>query len=617
MFPTLMLLLQLLGIAIAYPEINRHEGATFQQMGYIVSGLSWAHIHAKIPLTTFEMDVNRFEEVLDKFEAILPAQQTDQSIAKLTLDERKRLEAIRRLCKTKIKKMKATVTEVERDMMIHPRATQNIQNNRAKRQIAISLAAMAGMVVGAVASSIFSQFKTASLVDVLEKRVETITAQVDHNSIGVIQNSNDIKRINHTMNEITETIKYMILNQKTYDHYFSAIFLVLLLEEQEQRLSLFNAAIDQLLLGHLHKDLISTDALLQALDDIKRDALRKGLLIGAQTPLELYQLPTSFIYNATSREIHAMVHIPMYRESHILSLYQYIPTPILIQLHDVQLFLEILPMQQYLAQSQDGTLLRTMTTLELDSCLAIGRAYFCDNNAIEKTSNTNCLANLYHGLDKHNYKTCNFQILEKINSINRISRNKYIIASSGPVLISTDCYSHLRQPTKKIPPGVYTLEVDTTCTTTSDHWVITPTLQIEDVFISTIITPLDIEVSNIFNTNNVTAVHLQHVQDLLKEIGRPVPLSELKQINLFRDAVEQSRQEYQALHFAIGPATSTLTLCIIICVLFGLWKWRHHRQPTNDGPTTHASNNRGVELQIRQRAPSPTPEQRLLNFPVH
>lgn len=616
MFPTLMLLLHLFGTAIAYPEINRHEGATFQQMGYIVSGLSWAHIHAKIPLTTFEMDVNRFEEVLDKFDAILPTQQIDPSLAKLTLDERKRLEAIRRLCKTKIKKMKTTIAEVERDMMIHPRATQNLQNSRAKRQIAISLAAMAGMVVGAVASSIFSQFKTASLMDVLEKRVETITAQVDHNSIGVIQNSNDIKRINRTMNEITDTIKYMILNQKTYDHYFSAIFMVLLLEEQEQRLSLFNAAIDQLLLGHLHKDLVSTDALLQALEDIKRDALRKGLLIGAQTPLELYQLPTSFIYNSTSREIHAMVHIPMYRESHILSLYQYVPTPILIQLHDVQFFLQILPTHQYLAQSPDGTLLRTMTALELESCLTIGRAYFCDNNAIEKPSNTNCIANLFHGLDKNNYKTCNFQVLQEINSIDRLSRNKYLIASSGSILIATDCYSHLKQPTKNIPPGVYVLEVDTTCTTTSDHWVITPTLQIEDVFINTFITPMDIDVSHLFGTDNLTVEHLQRVQQLLTEIGRPVPVSELKQIHNFRNAIEQSQQEYQAFHFVIGPAT-TLAICFIICILFGLWKRRRHQRLINDVPPIQPSHNQGVELQIRQQAPSPTPEQRLLNFPVH
>ena len=151
------------------------------------------------------------------------------------------------------------------------------------------------MIVGAIPRSLFSQFKTNALVDILDRKVDTVVHQVDHLSVNLYQAEADIKKINATLTGFERIIGKLIATDTTFEHYFAAIYSTLLLEEQSERFALAETAIDQLLLGKLHKGLISSQGFKTALDDLNRRAQDRGMLIRVKRPRQLYQLHTSFI----------------------------------------------------------------------------------------------------------------------------------------------------------------------------------------------------------------------------------------------------------------------------------------------------------------------------------
>ena len=54
----------------ALPDITPHEGAIFQQQGYLIGGLSWAHITAPINITQMEEEVNKYRNFVEYFDAL-------------------------------------------------------------------------------------------------------------------------------------------------------------------------------------------------------------------------------------------------------------------------------------------------------------------------------------------------------------------------------------------------------------------------------------------------------------------------------------------------------------------------------------------------------------------
>ena len=64
------LLLWILALATihASPDITPHEGATFQRQGYLIGGLSWAHITAPINISLMEEEVNNQRRIVEFFD---------------------------------------------------------------------------------------------------------------------------------------------------------------------------------------------------------------------------------------------------------------------------------------------------------------------------------------------------------------------------------------------------------------------------------------------------------------------------------------------------------------------------------------------------------------------
>lgn len=570
----------------ALPDIDPHEGATFQQQGYLIGGLSWAHITAPINITRMEDDVNHFRAFTTAFDFLSKPRNALVEApsgwrGQISDEERMRMRVLRNICDRRINRMMTVLKDLQADLGIDlaadvkPRKTTRIDADselvpsadpviREKRQVIIGLAAIGGMIVGAIAGSLFSQFKTAALVDILNQKVDTVVHQVDNLSIGLYQDQQDIKNINRTLGAFHELVGKLLEKDEVYDHYFQGVYSTLLLEDQASRFALAETAIDQLLLGKLHKGLISPNGLKTALDDLATKAQQRGLLVGVKRPIELYQLHTSFIYDQDSGILHAVIHVPLYRESHVLTLKRYVPIPFFSP--KLERFIQISPTQTYLAQSPDNTLIKTLDEQDLSACLNIGHAYFCEDHALQKSTTTNCLLQLSKGIKQEDLGLCPIHILPQANSIHQISKDKYIIATSLQTSIVHSCHRS-QSSTHKLNPGTYTITVDPNCTTSSDHWVIYPTIQIEDVNINTTTVNYDFDIPQLHD--DMSTQDLQTIQNLLGSIGQPVPLSQMTQLLKFRKDIAAEDTAFQLAHVLFSGGSAFITVFMILGCIAG------------------------------------------------
>lgn len=585
---------------MALPDIQPHNGALFQQQGFLVGGLSWAHITAPIDISKMSEDANQFQNFTKYFYEL--SQPLKGVKVQLSIEERTRMRVLKNLSTRRLNKMANIISDLRADL-----GNEGTLIHREKRQIAIGIAAIGGLIVGAVSGSLFSQFKTTALVDILEKRVQTVTHQVEQNSIAIFQNAQDIRNINTTLGELEKVFEQLMAKDVVYDHYFAGIFSTLLLEEQNERFTLAEDAIDQLFMGKLHKGLVSPKGLDKALKDIQKRALDQGLLIGVKKPLELYQLPTSFVYNHHNDILHVIVHVPMYRESHILQLQRYIPIPFYAP--SLEKFVQVNSDAQYLARSPDGTLLKTLSEHDLNACLNIGHAYFCEDHALEKPSETNCLLQLFSGLKEINLEQCDLHILPRATKILQTTKNQYIISTSEPISITQTCLRTNSNTPLKLSPGTYSLEINPNCTTSSEYWVIYPSLQIEDVQVKTTVIPYDFDIGTLHGDMNEE--ELKILRNSIQRIGRPVPLAQMTQLATFQREIAKQISEYKITHFLFGTGTTmSIAITFIVILVAGVFCYRRCRNRRQQDPAQPTEHQEYIPMVPVINQPRPTPTHR-------
>ncbi len=334
-------------------------------------------------------------------------------------------------------------------------------------------------------------------------------------------------------------------------------------------------------MGKFHRGLANDDKLTNALLAVKTQASNKGLLTGAQSLAELYQLPSSFIYNPENKTVHLVVHVPLYRESHVLTLYRFIPSPVPLP-WDKNLFFEINPDKNYLAQNRDGTLTRTLSPLELQDCLSMGLTYFCDDNALEKKNYLSCLNSLFNGISDLAIHTCDAHLTSAAISIIRLNRTTYLMAEPKPLRVTTECTlrGQTAAETLDVPAGAHFLTVNPECTTTSEHWVISPSNTLEDVFISSVQLPTHLDPTAFFSDINTD--HLQLIMDSLRTVGRPIPIGQVRGLATFSNAMQRKNQEYFWAKTLLVPFTSTfflIGLCIVFFIIYRKCSSRPQPQP--------------------------------------
>ena len=563
-FRLLLLIITLPFIQGHLPFISPHTGSLFLTHGQLVSGLSWGHIISEIDLQQPRKDLDIYNEMIQAFYG-LHLETKNPIVAK-------RLKILNHNCKSQIQNMNTTLNEINNGFNELTTLTRN------KRQIGVGIAAIGGSIIGSVITSLFSQFHSSTLTDILDKRVNVLTARVDTNAIQITQNQADIKQINKTLSYINHELGLMLQTDKELEFEVISIFTNLLMDEQAIKINILADAITQIFAGKLHRGLISTEGLIQAFLQLKNQAQNKGLLVGSQNTYELYQLPTSFVFNQETKVLHVVLHVPLYREAHILTLYRYVPIPILLPSSQNPTFIELKPSKTYLARSRDGTLTRTLSLAELEDCLSMGHAYFCDDQALEKPKQHNCLNNLFSGINKDTFNLCDSHLLPYASALTRINITTYLLTESSPTIANSECLSTKspRTSTIPIPIGTHYLNIDPNCTTSTEKWVISPTNAIPDTIIQSVPVTNRIDPSSF-----LTDLHpndLKYIEAALHQIGQPIPISQVKGLIAFRATMMQLETEYQTTRLLAPTGISLLTISLIIGIGTALWFCRKRQK---------------------------------------
>jgi hypothetical protein len=430
-----------------------------------------------------------------------------------------------------------------------------------KRQVLVLLA---GALIGSAVTSLFTQFSSQTLTNILKQKVDVIAHKVEENSINIAQNSLDIQRLNYTMHHVANALGRVLVAQAQTDNILISSMIAEVVEAFSQRINKLQIALDSIYLNKFHRDLASTQTLWQAMAKIKDSAFKKGLLMGVHTLAELYQLPASFLYDKDTATINIIVHVPLYYEAHVLTLYRYVNTPIR-RTH--RGYFEIRPLKTYLARNRDGTLTKSLTEEELADCISIGHTYFCNDKALRKRSDPTCLNALFDGVIKSIIRECPVKLTFKISELTKVGLDRYLVAESHPMRIMSDCPvpgAATKTFAIDIENGTHIITVDPNCTTTSENWVIAATTSIDDVHVDSVNIPNKLNIQDFIG--DVEPIHMDLVLESLKDVGQPIPLEQVKGLAAYTSQLQAIDRKYAMAGLAF-TATGSLTAMVIIGIL--------------------------------------------------
>ena len=198
-------------------------------------------------------------------------------------------------------------------------------------------------------------------------------------------------------------------------------------------------AIELVKSGRFSTDLATPEGLEKAIIDLKEEALKSGRTIAVSNLLDLSLLPASYLYDATSRVFHAIVHVPFATPNNEMDLYKYVPTPIQIA-NDSKLYASITNQDNmYLAVSSDGTTYKTFSVRDIQDCTKFQDKFYCPDSIYYKSVRPSCLVALHKNNITEIRSICDLMINNHISNAIRINEATYILIETEPTELTIRC----------------------------------------------------------------------------------------------------------------------------------------------------------------------------------
>jgi hypothetical protein len=143
----------------------------------------------------------------------------------------------------------------------------------------------------------------------------------------------------------------------------------------------------------------------------------------------------------------------------------------------------------------------------------------------------------FNGVNKALLTECSGHLTPKVTTLQRLNKTTYMVAESNALRIITECYEQgtVHTFTNVIPTRTHFLIVDDESSTTSDHWVISPSNTIEDVIVQAVQVPTTIDPKSFISDIDVDTLNMIGVT--LKQIGQPIPTTHVKGLAAFSAAI--------------------------------------------------------------------------------
>ena len=172
---------------------------------------------------------------------------------------------------------------------------------------------------------------------------------------------------------------------------------------------------------------------------LKRVSIEEKYDLMLDHPSDLYQLDSSYVYDAKKMEFIVFVHVPMLPPQNRFTLYRFAPFPIVHPTNKNITKMIDVGEQTYLAINSNNVY-RVMSSIDVNACTKRGILYFCaERNAVYQDLEETCLGALYRTNAEKVSQHCKFQTKAPSEFVLPSGGRRWLIYSPEPQLVSVKC----------------------------------------------------------------------------------------------------------------------------------------------------------------------------------
>ena len=448
------------------------------------------------------------------------------------------------------------------------------KKSRKKRQL---LVALGGAIVGGFISSIISDFQQTTLVDVIQKKQDIMSAQIQDNLIRTNQNEADIQRLSKAMAIIKDGVaEFVNETSRRLDAHSQMMNLLTSVSEEAHDVEKLVRAVEEARSGTFNLGLCEPHGLASALEHLQKMGLRDGRSLGINTMLDLSHMPMSYLIDVQNRILHVFLHVPMERSGQYLTLLQFIDSPArAVARNDTPLYLEVDVKGAYLAIAGDQSKYMTYDEEDLRLCHRVQTEYFCPNLVIYKESRKSCIKAIYDNDIKNIQRLCPLTLTNEISKATRLNGSTYIVTETTPQLISMTCGPEKQTQKRRISGGTYEIYIPKGCVLSTDNLLIEHPNFEPNVEVQGIVTTSSLEITNWIHETELPEF-LKTAEGYLDQVGVKVPITHIKALTKFKkDMIAAEKEDWEAWLSQIKPGgllSHIVTICTVLLFFVIIFK---------------------------------------------
>lgn len=413
-------------------EESKDHSAVFEPVGYYAAQCNYLHIRFPMPM----------QPILDAFN-YTKNRIPDNSHFTQKITQKIRQDAVSVLDQTEsqFRGLLATMPQ------------QQISPSHRKPRFAEALASAGGAAaaVGGIALGVVNLFRLQGLdarMNKLEKE-ETLLKDITQLHENHLKNlDSQIQLQDQVFQELYSSNPTELLS--AYDYATMGL---------QRATKLASSAISHAQRHRLAPGVFPAEALKAAVHHAKQVAEDNDYINYVHHTSDLFQLEASFLYNPVNKTLVIILHIPMVKREHLLTMHKYVPLPLASHFVENASLVAQVGHQDIIA-ARGLEVYKILSSSDLIHCLRFGNHHFCEGSHSLKTNfKSTCLGSIFIG-DLASARTqCSFVIQKNKETVLDMGNGEYRIYTSGSYLASQVCYNHstyrniTNGATLKVPDG--------------------------------------------------------------------------------------------------------------------------------------------------------------------
>ena len=556
----------------------------FKPLGQLIPELSWGTIRIHVNMSDIFIDTNylcKASRLMDNewakmkrkygsgFSGIPPKQLNSRSAyftESLTKD-------IAKLCEENSKLVQEIIEVYHLNKIPQPDhvhyKTKHIKKSSTGKSLVRNIRQIimgAAIATVGIITSLISIFTSTELInmsssedsgdDLIDNNNHIITSLQSHEN-AINRNEESIKEIKQHLYNLE---KHLSLEKQITDVYLNLFNIRLYGNSASLHLQRMQDGLFSLLENKLSPKLAPLGTVEPVVERLRKVTGKRGYNLAINSMSDIYMCDTSFVAYETGKLI-ILVHIPMYKNLHLMKLLEYQSTPIILSNRtDQQLFIK--PKKPIIAVDNDLTLYAVYEKSEIHhDCKSIHDNYYCkDKNILKRTSSSDCTLALYRRLKDEIRNKCPIELTRPNEVIIQINSTTFYVFVPNTTDIFVTCPERIQEKRKLAGFNIVTLIPG--CRAALNHHVFSSGILIEE--------KIDLKQNNLhLNLNELFDIGKMEESELISLIKEEQKISTkpLEIIDVEKKyQLKRIQKRSKTFGTIFGSLSSLITLIVFIII---------------------------------------------------